>query len=137
MLRIGSVVWGVKDLPRAIAFWTQVLNYQLRREPEDDWAILVPREGVGVQLALSVVSSAKPRRHHLDLYAEDQAAEVERLLALGAARAEWRYPPGADFVVLTDPDGNNFCVVEVEAMPAWLASVHVRQDETTAEGDEP
>lgn len=112
MLTIGSIVWGVRDLPRAIAFWSQALGYRLRNEPDDDWAVLVPMAGPGVQLALSLVSSERARRHHLDLYADDQAAEVERLLALGATRAEWRYPPDADYVVLSDPDGNNFCVVQ-------------------------
>ena len=112
MLSIGSIVWGVKDLPRALEFWTQALNYRLRTPPDDDWAILVPVEEPGVQLALSLVSSDRDRRHHLDLYAADQQAEVERLLALGARRAEWRSPPDADFVVLQDPDGNRFCVIE-------------------------
>ena len=121
MLRIGSIVWGVRDLPRAVEFWSAALDYRLRREPDDDWAILVPREGVGVQLALSVVSSDKAKRHHLDLYAVDQAAEVERLLALGASRVAWQYEPGADYVVLADPDGNRFCVIQVDEFPAWLS----------------
>lgn len=112
MLRIGSIVWGVRDVPRAIDFWTQALNYRLRNEPDEDWAVLVPQEGPGVQLALDLVDSERARRHHLDLYAEDQAAEVERLLALGATRVDWRYEPGADYVVLADPDGNRFCVVQ-------------------------
>ena len=112
MLSIGSIVWGVKDLPRALEFWTRALNYRLRNPPDDDWAVLVPVEGPGVQLALTLVSSDRARRHHLDLYATDQQAEVERLLALGARQAEWSYPPDADFVVLEDPDGNRFCVVE-------------------------
>jgi Glyoxalase-like domain len=38
--------------------------------------------------------------------------EVARLEALGATRAAWPYyPPGADWVVMLDPDGNEFCVV--------------------------
>lgn len=51
---------------------------------------------------------------HLDLYARDQGAEVERLVALGARRVEdWPYPDEPhDFVVLQDPDGNRFCVVD-------------------------
>lgn len=120
MLKIGSVVWGVCDLPRAIAFWSAALNYRLRNEPDDDWAVLVPRQGHGVQLALKLVTSGRARRHHLDLYAPDQAAEVERLLALGATRVDWNYAPGADFVVLADPDGNRFCVIQKEEMPEWL-----------------
>ncbi|MFF5363127.1 VOC family protein [Streptomyces scabiei] len=55
-------------------------------------------------------------RVHLDLYAgnaEDQAAEVRRLLGLGAQRVAWdSYPPDADFVVLADPEGNRFCVID-------------------------
>lgn len=39
-------------------------------------------------------------------------AEVTRLLALGATRMDWDYPPDADYVVLQDPDGNPFCVVQ-------------------------
>lgn len=106
------MVWGVRDMKRAIAFWTQALNYRPRDEPDEDWVVLVPREGTGVQLALKRVTSPQARRHHLDLYGSDQAAEVERLLALGAERVEWAYEPGADYVVLADPDGNRFCVVQ-------------------------
>ncbi|RYG32350.1 VOC family protein [bacterium] len=113
MLRIGSIVWGVKDVPSAIAFWSVALDYRPREEPSDDWAVLVPESGMGVQLAIKLVSSeAKDRqRHHLDLYALDQTAEVERLIGLGAQRVEWRYEEDADYVVLADPDGNRFCVV--------------------------
>jgi hypothetical protein len=50
---------------------------------------------------------------HLDLYTRDQTGEVERLLALGATRYPWRYNSGADYVVLEDPDGNLFCVVQL------------------------
>jgi catechol 2,3-dioxygenase-like lactoylglutathione lyase family enzyme len=114
MLTIGSIVWGARDVPGAIRFWSAALDYRPLREPDVDWAILVPRQGEGQQLAISLVhaDAAERRRHHLDLYADDQAAEVERLLALGAARVEWRYPPDADYVVLEDPDGNWFCVVQ-------------------------
>ncbi|WP_412027080.1 VOC family protein [Deinococcus yunweiensis] len=113
MLRIGSIVWGVQDVPRGVAFWTAALNYRPREEPDDTWAVLIPAEGTeGVQIALARVGSEKARRHHLDLYATDQAAEVERLVALGATRVEWRYPPDADYVVLADPDGNRFCVID-------------------------
>jgi hypothetical protein len=114
MLKIGSIVWGVRDVSQAIKFWSAALDYQPLRPPSDDWAILVPRQGPGPQMAITQVSSdaATHQRHHLDLYATDQAAEVERLLALGARRVDWRYPAGADYVVLADPDGNTFCVVQ-------------------------
>ena len=120
MLSIGTVVVGVGDLHRAIAFWTQALNYAPKREvkPDDDFMILVPVEGEGAHLALDVSESpVQPYpRIHLDLYAgdaADQAAEVDRLVSLGATRVDWdRYPEHADFVVMADPEGNRFCVID-------------------------
>jgi len=46
------------------------------------------------------------------LYTDNQKAEVDRLISIGAKRYPWRYRPGADFVVLEDPDGNLFCLVQ-------------------------
>ena len=116
MLEIGAIVWGVRDLPRAIKFWSEALNYQLKRAPDVDFAILVPKAGTGVQLSLNAaVTSDRPKRHHIDLFTQEQAKEVERLLKLGATRVDWRYEPGADYVVLADPDGNTFCVVQVQS----------------------
>ncbi len=114
MARIGSIVWGVRDVPQAVRFWCAALNYRPLRVPTSDWAILMPVRGDGPQLAISQAASEPQnhQRHHLDLYADDREHEVERLLGLGATRAEWRYPPDADYVVLRDPDGNSFCVIE-------------------------
>ncbi|RFU82308.1 VOC family protein [Streptomyces triticagri] len=119
MVSIGSVVVGVADVPRAIAFWTKALGYVPREEPEPDWAVLVPadgRGGVSLSLGLSDVAVQPYPRIHLDLYAADaaeQADEVERLISLGASRVDWdRYPQDPDFVVLADPDGNRFCVID-------------------------
>lgn len=67
-------------------------------------------------LGLSETPVQEHPRIHLDLYAgdaADQAAEVERLVSLGARRVEWDlYPDDADFVVLADPEGNRFCVID-------------------------
>ena len=120
MLKIGTVVMGVSDLPRAVAFWTRALGYVPKREigPEDDFTILVPASGEGTHLALDVNETPVQQhpRVHLDLYAgdaADQAAEVERLISLGAARVDWDlYPDDPDFVVLADPEGNRFCVID-------------------------
>lgn len=122
MLRIGSIVWGVRDVARATQFWSAALDYAPRGGDSPDWVLLKPRRGTGVQLALQEVRAAarERRRHHLDLYAFDQEAEVERLVGLGATRVEWRYEPDSDYTVLADPDGNYFCVIaagEVAADP--------------------
>ncbi|MEU4671550.1 VOC family protein [Amycolatopsis sp. NPDC023774] len=118
MLRVGSVVLGVSDVPRAAAFWTEALGDVPREEIEEDWVVLVPTEGTGTHLSLGLTETplqAHPRIH-LDLYAGDaahQAAEVERLVSLGAQIVDWDlYPDDADFVVLADPDGNRFCIID-------------------------
>ncbi len=100
-------------MQRAIHFWSAALAYKPLREPDIDWAILVPQNGAGPQLAIKLVTSDadQHQRHHLDLYAHTQEAEVERLLQLGARRVDWRYERGADYIVLEDPDGNRFCVI--------------------------
>jgi Glyoxalase-like domain len=50
-------------------------------------------------------------RLHLGLYAQDQLAEVAGLEALGATRLPWEFPPDAAYLVMADPDGNEFCVI--------------------------
>jgi catechol 2,3-dioxygenase-like lactoylglutathione lyase family enzyme len=113
VLRIGSFVWGVRDLQRAVEFWSAALDFELREAPNDDWAVLVPHDRSGLQFALQVVNSDRARRHHLDLYADDQDGEAQRLVGLGATRVlDWDYEDDADYIVLTDPDGNRFCVVQ-------------------------
>lgn len=55
-------------------------------------------------------------RMHLDLYADDQAdqaAQVERLIALGATKVDWDlFPANPDFVLLAGREGNRFCVID-------------------------
>ena len=107
-------MWGVRDVARAVQFWSEVLGLRPREPPSDDWAVLVPIAGAGPQLAIKLaVSDAEThQRHHLDLYCSDARSEVDRLMSLGAQPVNWDYPAGADYVVLADPDGNRFCVVE-------------------------
>ena len=115
-LRIGSIVLNVSDIEVAMVFWAAALDYEPREEPEPDWVILRPRAATGPNLSLNLGQTRPdPVPHiHLDLYASDQAAEVERLVGLGARRVEdWPYPEEEhDFVVLQDPDGNRFCVID-------------------------
>lgn len=115
MLKVGSIVIRVDDLARQTAFWAAALDYVPRDERSDDFVLLRPRDGVGPNVSLDRQRSTVqiPPRIHLDLYATDQAAEVRRLLALGATEVHWsKRPPDADYVILADPEGNRFCVVD-------------------------
>ena len=54
-----------------------------------------------------------PPRIHLDLFADDQAGEVRRLEDLGARQVQWdKRPADADYVIMEDPEGNRFCVID-------------------------
>jgi predicted enzyme related to lactoylglutathione lyase len=110
---------GVDDMHRAVHFWTRALDYAPRDgQIGDDWTVLQPRDGAGVHVALNLSETPVQQvpRVHLDLYAgdaEDQGAEVARLVSLGAERVDWKlYPDNPDFVVLADPEGNRFCVID-------------------------
>ncbi|MDQ6796056.1 MAG: VOC family protein [Chloroflexota bacterium] len=116
MIRVGSIVLRVDDLKRQTEFWSAALDYVPRDRPSDDFMLLRPRSGVGPNISLDRVRSTLqvPPRIHLDLYTEDQAGEVERLLALGATEVHWdKRPPDADYVILANPEGNRFCVVDI------------------------
>jgi catechol 2,3-dioxygenase-like lactoylglutathione lyase family enzyme len=115
VIRVGSIVIRVDDLERQKEFWTRALDYVAREGDDDDFALLRPRHGDGPNISLDRVRSSVqlPPRIHLDLYTEDQPSEVERLKALGAIEVDWdKRPADADYVILEDPEGNRFCVID-------------------------
>jgi catechol 2,3-dioxygenase-like lactoylglutathione lyase family enzyme len=115
-LRVGSIVIRVDDLDRQVAFWTNALDYESRLAAKGDFALLRSKDGRGPNLSLDRVRSSLqiPPRIHLDLYTEDQAGEVERLRSLGASEVAWdKRPSDADYIIMADPEGNRFCVVDV------------------------
>ncbi len=108
MIKIGAFCLNAKDWKRGTKFWAEALGYTPHPQADD---ILVPPDGNGPLLALF-----EKDQTHLDLLTsgpEEQQAEIERLIALGAERVpDWPYPQGADFVVLRDTEGNLFCVLD-------------------------
>jgi glyoxalase superfamily protein len=97
-----------------LAFWQEALRYVPRDRPEDDWAVLHDPDGKHVNVSLQRVPEPRvgKNRLHLDLYTDDQEAEVQRLLGLGATRFARTPEPGEDFLVLEDPEGNLFDVID-------------------------
>jgi len=115
MITVGSIVIRVADLRRQTEFWSAALDYVPREENDDDFVLMRPRSGIGPNISLDQHRSTLnvPPRIHLDLYSEDQAADVARLIGLGATEVHWdRRPADADYVILADPEGNRFCVVD-------------------------
>jgi catechol 2,3-dioxygenase-like lactoylglutathione lyase family enzyme len=120
VVRVGSIVIRVDDLERQKRFWMAALDYVPREGDADDFALLRPRDGIGPNVSLDRWPAPLqiPPRIHLDLYSDDQAGEVQRLLGLGATEVQWdKRPPDADFVILADPEGNRFCVIDTRWTP--------------------
>ena len=98
-------------------FWEAALGWR-RTADEADQVVLEPpagspEDGVAPDLLFLKVPEGKAvkNRLHLDLRPQDQAAEVARLEALGAHRVDVGQGE-VGWVVLADPDGNEFCVLE-------------------------
>jgi catechol 2,3-dioxygenase-like lactoylglutathione lyase family enzyme len=102
MVSIGSIVIRVDDLEKQKAFWTAALDYVPRgaeRGDDEGFSLLYPRDGNGPNVSLDRVRSVLPipPRIHLDLYTDDQAGEVKRLVQRGsmgsqASRCRFRHP---------------------------------------------
>ena len=114
-MKVGSIVIDCNDFDVMWKFWAEALRYRPREAPEGDFVVLRDPEGNNVNVSLQEVPE-KPRgknRLHFDLYATDQAGEIERLLGIGATLHPREPEPEEDFVVMADPEGNLFCVIDV------------------------
>ena len=97
------------------------MGYTVRTDGFGGWAtVLSPPAGTNGALIALQRSESPLQDHprlHFDLHVADaaeQKAEAARLIELGAQPVEWdSYPDDADFVVLADPDGNRFCIVDL------------------------
>lgn len=105
MLGIGAAVLNTNPAQSG-AFWRQALGYGTGSNPDFLQSPVVDAP----DLHLDATDGT-----HLDLWtdsAAEQQAEVERLIALGAQRVEWEYREDSDFVVLSDPAGTLFCIID-------------------------
>lgn len=116
-LRIETVTVDAEDPVSLARFWSEALDWEWR-EDEDGDVWVEPggdhpdRGSVRPLLFLEVPESkAVKNRIHLDLTADDQASEVARLKALGAVPVWVGQSGEEDWVVLADPEGNEFCVL--------------------------
>jgi catechol-2,3-dioxygenase len=112
--RIANIVIDAVQ-PRVVAdFWCGILGWQVLEEDDGLISIGAP-DGSWPVIDVVPVPDHKTvkNRLHLDLRADGSstADELERLLALGARRADVGQGPDATWVVLSDPEGNEFCLL--------------------------
>jgi predicted enzyme related to lactoylglutathione lyase len=117
-LRIQCLSIDTHD-PSAIAdFWATALGWTRTLEEPDEVVLEPPagspEDGVVPDLLFLRVPDDKTvkNRLHLDLRPDDQEAEVVRLEGLGAERVSIGQGPDVSWVVMADPDGNEFCVLK-------------------------
>jgi catechol 2,3-dioxygenase-like lactoylglutathione lyase family enzyme len=107
-----SVVVDCDDPDRLAEFWCQVLDYEVVYRTKDIVDIAKDTATFpGIEFIRADRDERRKSPLHLDLNPENQAAEVDRLLALGAQRINIGEGPDAAWVVLADPEGNAFCVL--------------------------
>ncbi len=112
-VRVGSVVMHCRALAPMVEFWSRALGYTPHEAGRsEDWCRL-DDPSCRVSLSLQVIPDLESGENklHLDLYTPDQRGEVERLRDLGATVVR-QARAGKDFVVMADPEGNLFCVVD-------------------------
>jgi catechol 2,3-dioxygenase-like lactoylglutathione lyase family enzyme len=107
--------------PRSLGrFWSAVTGYEVADERDDFVRLRAPDDRGVRQLLFIRVDDPTPgkNRMHVDLAAREPGAEIDRLLRLGASlvddpvdgRPHWREGNGITWVVLRDPEGNEFCL---------------------------
>jgi hypothetical protein len=125
-VRWYTVVVDCRDIGAQARWWANVLDWKLVYEADDEVVIVppialdesrsIPRDERGPGLVFVPVPEGKQlkNRIHIDLAPaadDDQAAEVARLESLGATRVDVGQPDTSPWVVLADPEGNEFCVL--------------------------
>lgn len=107
-----SIVVDTHDLPSLARFWCQVLDWKVLFEADDEIVIGADKSAVpGITFVPVPEKKTVKNRLHIDLAPDDQAVEVERIIGLGARRVEIGQGADVSWVLLADPEGNEFCVL--------------------------
>ncbi|GAB3183832.1 VOC family protein [Nesterenkonia halophila] len=122
--RISELVLECVDPARLAEFWCEALDFVVLGDEGDGSLEIGPRDGFGGPQPTIILSrhgapqSGKPRLH-IDVNATDRDydAELDRLLALGARRADVGQTGAEPWHVLSDPEGNEFCLLKARLDP--------------------
>ena len=116
-IRIQCVVIDCAEPHELARFWAAALGWRVTFSSDAECALEPPEGSPETDVSPDLVFVRVPdekvvkNRLHLDLRPDAQDAQVERLLALGARRAEIGQTGEEPWVVLADPEGNEFCVL--------------------------
>lgn len=116
-IRIQCLVVDSHDCQALARFWAGALGWRVTYEDAHQSVVEPPEGSLEVDVAPDLLfvkvpdSKSTKNRLHLDLRPADQAAEVRRLLGLGAQPAAIGQSPDVKWTVMADPEGNEFCVL--------------------------
>ena len=111
MLRLGNVTLDCAQPQRLAQFWSAALGFAIGYSSPHYVELNSPHQGDPRILLIQVPEPRTTKnRMHIDLKTEDREAEVARLVALGANRVETHDEFGIVWTVMTDPEGNEFCI---------------------------
>jgi predicted enzyme related to lactoylglutathione lyase len=116
-LRMQCVVVDSHDPATLAGFWAEVLGWRVTYQDSHQSVVEPPEGSPAVDVSPDLLFSKNPDRKevknrlHLDLRPDDQEAELERLFRLGATRASIGQGNDVAWIVLRDPEGNEFCLL--------------------------
>jgi catechol 2,3-dioxygenase-like lactoylglutathione lyase family enzyme len=110
---LSEVLIDCADAERLARFWCDVLGWEILDRDDEDVEIGDPNGTLRLVFLPVPEPKTVKNRVHIDVHANDgdQAAEVERLIGLGATHADVGQAGDESWVVLADPEGNEFCVL--------------------------
>jgi predicted enzyme related to lactoylglutathione lyase len=111
-LRVGMVTFDCRDARSLAGWWAHQTGGEIVADHDGEFLMVAPAEQGYPVLGFQKVSDPTPgkNRVHLDLEAPDRELAVERLLGEGALEVARHETPSFAWVVLADPEGNQFCV---------------------------
>ena len=111
-MNLAMITVDTTDATALSEWWAEQTGGEIL-EKNDGWYVITQLPS-GLRLSFQKVDDPTPgkNRFHLDLVAPDREAEVARLVEAGATKVADHSMPGFSWTILTDPDGNQFCVAD-------------------------
>ena len=109
-LRWQNITVDCRDAQRVAEFWSNALQLELHGPENGEWWLEPGGDSPDILFLEVPEEKTVKNRLHMDLRPDDQAAEVQRLKQLGAREVDIGQG-SVRWVVMADPEGNEFCVL--------------------------
>jgi predicted enzyme related to lactoylglutathione lyase len=109
-MKLANVTFDANDPARLAAFWAAATGRE--EEFSNEFIVILGSGAEDAKMLFIKVPEEKTAKNrcHVDFHAEDREAEVARLVGLGATRHDTHTQADITWTVMTDPEGNEFCI---------------------------